>query len=329
MTMDVHRDLLRLLQRAGVRATGGLPDLVLVTEGGRSRPVRAKIYSHGRLGSATVRRAMRTNSSSVTVLFAAPEATDAVIADAARGAFDLVSVATETVVIGGAVLLNESGEPPRAVGRDRPFSWYRSAVQRVLAIADRPLTQREIADRVGATQQAISRILRSLDHVIRTDAGWIGDAELLDEWLRSYPGPRGLQGHWYGLGSPADQLLSARALLNELTAGSILTGELAADAYAPWMLPTTVRLYLDELIDFTDAGFSPSEAMDATMTVVVPEDPTIRAVAAHSAKPDRAWLLADPATVLWDLYNTSTDPTAVEAGDRLRRYIDAARAGRS
>ncbi|MGI5221879.1 hypothetical protein [Nocardia sp. CA-290969] len=332
MAADVHRDLLRLLQRAGLRVLGGIPDMVLVTKDNLARPTRVKIYGQV-LTAAMARDAVRRSDRPGRLLLAADSARGSLIEEAKTGAFDLVLAESGLVVVDGKVLLDAAGVSSTTGTHGRRVSWLRLAVQRVLAISDSPLKQIEIADRIGATQQAVSRVLPTLDHILRVDDGWIGDSGLLDRWLVDYPGPRGTQAHWYGLEPPAGQLRSARQLLTDLNVGSVLTGEMAADEYAPWMLPNTVRLYTEEIIDFTDAGFSPADPGDATMTIVIPDDPTIRAVAAATAQVEPSsyvdsvplHLLADHAIVLWDLYNTSADPSAAEAAHRLRARIDADR----
>lgn len=328
--VDVHRDLLRLLQRAGLRfansgTADGLADLLLIGADGISRPAEVKIYPHAKLTPSAVRAVLRRRAQP-GLLFAAPDAGEKLIAEALAGTFDLALVQHSVVIIGGRLLLDERPTRPGRPGVRVP--WQRHAVQRVLAVAERPLSQREIAARTGASQQGVSKVIKELPHISRTDAGWIGDRDLLDQWLRDYPSPRGAQTHWYGLGSAADQLGAARALLTELSVGSVLSGELAADHYVPWMLPGAVRLYLDEFIDFAAAGFTPADAPDATMTIVMPEDPSIAPAAHHwgaDAPGASAHVPADPAIVMWDLWNTSTDPTAPEAAERIRRMVEANR----
>ncbi|MFC9662076.1 hypothetical protein ACFVJ5_17720 [Nocardia sp. NPDC127606] len=94
------------------------------------------------------------------------------------------------------------------------------------------------------------------------------------------------------------------------------------------MLPSSVRLHVDEIIDFTAAGFSPADPADATMTIVMPDDRSIRTVAAHlhDEAPADGHVVADPAIILWDLLHNSTDPTSTEAAHVVRTAIDTHRA---
>lgn len=330
MEPDIRRDLLRLLQRAGVRVASGEPDLLLTAPDGTSRPTALKIQTRARLTPAVLRRLRehhRKYPVSVAALFAANEAAAPVVVAAEAGEFDLVLAEPPMVIINGSVLLDES--PPRRSDQHHRVAWQRLAVERVLAIWEQPMTQHEIAAVVGASQQAVSTAMRANEHITQTSTdGWMGTSELLDVWLREYPGPRGTQAHWFDLDAPVEQYRKARDLLSELTVGSVLSGDLAADRYAPWTLPSSVRLYVDEIIDFTAAGFSPADPADATMTVVIPDDRSIRTVASHiyGAVNIDGHVVADPAIIMWDLLHNSTDPTSTEAAHIVRTAIEKHRA---
>ncbi|MFC9995907.1 hypothetical protein [Nocardia sp. NPDC127526] len=267
--------------------------------------------------------ASTTNHSTegIRTLYVAPSAAPDVIAAAVAGGFDLVTDDPELVIVGGVVLL-QSEEPRRRPSSGRP-AWGRSAVLRVLALASRPLQQSELASAIGVSQQAVSLALSRLSSTVtRDEHGWIALEGALESWERDYSGPGGTVSYWYGLDDPATQANTALQLLDELGLNAVVSGDLAADTYAPWQLPTTVRMYLPEIIDFTVVGFSPAEPNDATMTIVVPEDPTVAHVAAaFGTRYGGRHLLADAAITLWDLLNTSTAPTEDEAADRLRDVI--------
>ncbi|MFC9893840.1 hypothetical protein ACFVMC_09115 [Nocardia sp. NPDC127579] len=234
------------------------------------------------------------------------------------GAFDLVTDDPHFVVINGEVLA-EAGTHGGSDNTGRA-AWGRWAVQRVLAVAGRPLTQPMLADLTGISQQAVSQALRLIPHVSRGPDGWTASVEALEAWLSEYPGPKGTVTYWYGLDDVSRQAVTARELLEELELPSVTSGDLAADEYAPWQVPSTALLYIPELVDFTPVGLTPSDRLDATMQVVVPNDPTIIQVAAHM-NAGRRHRIADPAIALWDLINTSTGPAADEAAGRLKARI--------
>lgn len=320
MDWDPAVFLLPLLRRAGVHIAAGTgQDLLLKVPGVGAvrcdvKQSRRRLSHIGTLeGPAAGRR----------VLYAAPSATPGVLTAAGAGKIDLVVSDPEQVIIGGRVLLKASeNEHVSARGR---VGWGRQAILRVLALSSRPLRQRELATAIGISQQAVSLGLQDIStHTVREDNGWVAQEGALDAWLDSYAGPRGAVGYWYGLDDAATQSRSALRLLDDLDLRAVISGDLAADEYAPWQLPATVRMYLPEIIDFTPAGFAPATPDDATMTVVVPEDPTVGNVAAALARPYAGGhLLADAAITLWDLLGTSTASTADEAADHLREAIEA------
>ncbi|MRH89331.1 hypothetical protein GFY24_18065 [Nocardia sp. SYP-A9097] len=315
---DVLARLLPLLRRAGVTVVAGTQkNLVLkVSASGSASQVDLKVVRQ-RLSRSLANR----DAAVARMLYAAPSATPDVVAAAIAGRFDLVTEDPELVIVGGEMLLR-SEEPMRRHISGRP-AWSRSAVLRVLALTARPLQQSDLAAAISVSQQTVSLALKKLSSTVtRDEHGWIALDGALESWMREYPGPGGTVGYWYGLDDPATQANTALRLLDELELKAVVSGDLAADSYAPWQLPATVRMYLPEIIDFTVAGFSPAEPGDATMTTVVPEDPTVALVAAAlGARSAGGHLLADAAITLWDLLNTSTAPTAGEAADRLRDAI--------
>lgn len=324
MYSDVVARLLPLLRYAGVDvATGTQRDLVLnLPGGGRSqvevKPVRRRLSL--RQAAGLVQAAGRRT------LFVASSASSEVVEAAQADEFDLVTAEPERVVVGGQVLLQPE-RPTRAGDNGRP-AWGRRAVQRVLALAPRPMQQAELAAAVGISQQAVSQALQWLSKSVEhAEGGWVARDGALGSWVRDYPGPGGAVGHWYGLDDPAAQASTALGLLDELELCAVVSGDLAADRYAPWQLPSTVHLYLPEIVDFTVVGFSPAEPADATMTTVIPEDPTVIHVAAAFEVGYDNHLLADAAITLWDLLNTSTVLTAGEAADRLRTAIEMGELG--
>ncbi|WP_146251036.1 MarR family transcriptional regulator [Nocardia tenerifensis] len=221
-------------------------------------------------------------------------------------------------VIDGQVLTDASDRGGSGkVGRT---AWGRWAVQRILAVAGKPLTQPVLADLTGISQQAVSQALQLIPLVSHGRGGWSAPIESLDAWLSEYPGPKGTVTYWYGLDAISGQAATACELLEELELQSVISGDLAADEYSPWQVPSTALLYVPELVDFTPVGLSPADRLDATMQVVVPDDPTIIQVATHMST-GRRHPTADPAIVLWDLLNTSTGPAADEAAARLKAHI--------
>ncbi len=115
--------------------------------------------------------------------------------------------------------------------------------------------------------------------------------------------------------------------------GCVLTGDVAADVYAPWRLPAVAGLYSSELLDFTVAGFTPATDVEYTLVVTVPQDSTLWQTAAVAAQPtvrvdpaaavDGAPVVrVDPIIALHDVLGSpGPGPDAAEAGEHLRRAI--------
>lgn len=317
MKDDTMAQLVPALRRAGLQvASGSEKDLVMVLPDHRFRDVDLKLHNR-RLGQSNIAQA-----GDRPTLYVAVSATSAVVAAAEAGEFDLVTFDPPRVIVAARAFVEpETGE--RNVS-GKP-GWGTQAVLRILATAALPLRQNELAEMVGISPQAVSQVLkRAGDRVIRDGSGWTARESALHTWLEEYRGPGGIATHWYGLDDPAEQSRLALALLDELDLTGVVGGDLAADRYSPWQLPGSVRLYLSELIDFTSVGFSPAQPGEATMTVVVPLDPTIVHVATAQARHYVGrHLLADPAITMWDLLNTSSTPTAHEAAQHLNAAISA------
>ena len=325
---------LLLLRRAEVRVVSGGPtDLDLVLPGGGTVAVRVKVF--GRPPTPSIVEGLRDGNREDRFLLVMPRATSYLRDLAAEGVVDLVAVEEGRVIIWGvdhtAAASTEagSGEGPLRRGR-RP--WTRWAVERLLLLAEQPLTQVELAAVLQVTQQSVSHVLRGHRFATRTDRGWvIGQrADALDGLLAEYPGPGGVSTYWYGLDPAVRQAEAAATWCAESNVGCVLTGDVAADVYAPWRLPAMAGLYSSELLDFTPAGFTPAADAEYTLVVTVPADRTLWRTAAAAAQPtarvDPTAVDAvpparvDPIIALHDVL-ASPGPDAAEAAEHLREAI--------
>ncbi|WP_210432848.1 hypothetical protein [Rhodococcus sp. DMU1] len=154
----------------------------------------------------------------------------------------------------------------------------------------------------------------------RTPGGWIAEprAALLDAHLAEYPGSGGASTYWYGLEPVIRQASDAARFRSELGVPVLQSGDVAADVYAPWRLPTRAVLYVPQFLDFTAAGFTPATAGAHTLEVIVPADPTLWRTA--RAVSDAA-ILVDPVIATHDVLR-SPGPDAHEAAGHLRRAIE-------
>ncbi|MFF2112501.1 hypothetical protein [Rhodococcus koreensis] len=254
---------------------------------------------------------------------------------AAEGVVDVIAVEEGRVVVGGVEYADpasaDGGSEVRALRRGRR-PWTRWAVERLLLLAEQPVTQVELAAVLQVTQQSVSHVLRGHRFATRTDRGWvIGQrADALDDVLAEYPGPGGASTYWYGLDPAVRQAEAAATWCAESNVGCVLTGDVAADVYAPWRLPAVAGLYIRGLLDFTAAGFTPATDAEYTLVVTVPQDPTLWNTAAAAAQPtarvdpaadiELLPVRVDPIIALHDVLG-SPGPDAAEAAEHLRRAI--------
>jgi hypothetical protein len=314
----------RLLRRAAVRIAGGdLQALALTLPDGSAKTVSLLAPAFSPTPSKIEADLARHPKTAIMYVVVSPGL--AVMAAAENGDVDLISVDPPTVLIGGDRLLDlETGDTNFGVRhRKGKTPWGQLAAERALIVNADPMKQSEIADVALVTQQAVSNALKSLDDlVVRLSWGWKAkDAgRLIDRWLETYPGPGGATTYWYSLDSPGEQAKAAVELARELDSSPLVSGDAAADLISPWRLPITTRLYIRQMVDFTDAGFTPTEPQDATLIVTVPDDPTLWTTAGLGKS--REIPVADPLIVLWDVLRSS-GPDADEAAARLRETIEA------
>ena len=191
----------------------------------------------------------------------------------------------------------------------------------MLLLAEQPVSQRQLADVLEVTQQAVSLALRQSPHLHRTPDGWIADPRprLLAEHLAEYPGPGGASTYWFGLDPVIRQATDAARFCSESDVSVLQSGDVAADTYAPWRLPATAVLYAAEFLDFTAAGFTPATAGAHTLEVIVPADPTLwrtaRAAGGASA------VLVDPVIAVHDVLRGPGSDVR-DAAERLRTAIE-------
>jgi len=306
-----------LLREADVRISGGtLEDLSLALPDHSTREVQVKIRplppTPSKLAVILKRR--------VRTLLVTSRPSKAVADAAARNLIDLITIAPANVVVGGVELLQSRDPAPAARTRGRT-PWGRWAMLRALALAPGPLTQQELADAAGISQPAVHKNLKSvLTFVHRDIKGWTAQdrSTLLTWWVANYPGPSGVSTYWYSLKTPIQQAEEAAAFAEEMGAAPLVSGDAAADIYAPWRLPGTAHLYLRQAVDFTDAGFIQATREEATLISTIPEDRTLWPTAALSHRDGRP--LADPLVTLRDVMHGGGADSS-DAAEHLREAI--------
>lgn len=205
--------------------------------------------------------------------------------------------------------------------------WGRYAVLRILILARGPLTQQELGRRAGVTQAAASQALAHFgDGVVKTLGGWEARyrEELIDQFLSGYPGPRGISTFWAGFREARDQALFVRDVVSRNSSVECrISGDVAADEYAPWRRPTRALLYCTRAVDLVETELVPASRHESTLELRVPADKTVWTTAAHwaAASSDSGRTLLDPLIALWDLAQ-STGSDVPESVARFAEKIE-------
>ncbi|MSO87606.1 MAG: MarR family transcriptional regulator [Acidimicrobiia bacterium] len=144
-----------------------------------------------------------------------------------------------------------------------------AAVVRELVNAERPLMQRELAERCATSQPRVSQVLVRLAEdglVRRMDDGWTADRQpLVMTYLDRYrPRETDREAWWYALDTLSEQ---AHRIVD--AHGSLaVSADLAADLTTPWRRPSTAIVWAPEPLDLSVIGFVSAESK-AVATVIV------------------------------------------------------------
>lgn len=207
---------------------------------------------------------------------------------------------------------------PRESVRQRPPGrppWITYAVAFQL-LDGRSMTQVALADRLSVTQGRVSQVMQRLPEVLTRDVGgWrVREPDRLLDWLvDTYPRPT-LVSTWFSL----DPVVSLAKKLDGSWARRRVTaavsGEVAADALAPYANPTQLLIYLTRQIDATPDGLVPAPRSTANVTLAVPDDPfVLRSVTATPS----GYSVVDPWRVVVDLRQAN----ATQAADALTQKL--------
>lgn len=166
-----------------------------------------------------------------------------------------------------------------AATRARRWGAGKAAVVRYLYAMSEPVTQVQLAAHAGVSQPAVSQYLSSLREngdVSFEDPGWLANrAQLPESYWRSYASRCADESWWYridAVNAQVDDLVARRPEL-------IVSGDVAADAVAPWKVPATAIVYgtVDDSV-MDELGFVRADTA-ATATVLVrpvPDDNFVR-----------------------------------------------------
>ena len=282
-----------------------------------------------RVNAHVLRSFIAHRGSPVRPLFVGSTATEGVLEQARAGVVDVLTEQPLQLILNGEVFTPSLEEtvPQRSRAVPGRLAWGRWAIERCLLLAVTPLTQSQIADLVGVSQQMVSRVCRRLGAWIATTSSGVVLSEpmkLLERWRQEYPGAGGQQFGWYSLDPVVKQTLTAVSEAKLLDARPLVSGDVAADRLMPWKLPSRGRIYVDSPIDLAGCGFVPAPLDEATLITCVPADPTVwRLTELGIFQIHDDMDLADAALVYWDVLN-SEDIDSQEAADHLLALITEA-----
>lgn len=218
---------------------------------------------------------------------------------------------------------------PDTVARPSRVSWTRLAVLRLFALRPQePLTQSAIANRIGVSHVAVGKQLPALDGLIeRAPGGWRAPdrAACWDRFMADYSGPRGLTSYFAATGEPAEQLVRVeQAVHARLEEQLIVSGDFAADFYAPWRRPARIVGYVSTQPLLEQHGFAVVRASDAAVELRIARDPTIQAMSLtrvpNKGREERRY--SDPLIAAWDLSRGpggDVESAVAELRDRVLR----------
>ena len=218
-------------------------------------------------------------------------------------------------------------QPPKRP-RGRPGRGVFSVVRALFAL-EGGARQDELAEFAHVGQAAVSKALgrlAELDVVARGPNGWQATdrAGALSWWLAHYPGPGGIETHWFGVDSINEQAYRAYVALGHERANPVASGDVAADLVAPWRTPRRATLYAKHGADFSAIGLTPSDASASTLTLVLADDPGVwpisRAPVLIEMRGHGDVARANAFQVLYDL-SRSPGPDAGEALEAWRTWM--------
>ncbi len=207
----------------------------------------------------------------------------------------------------------DDADPRRRRSGRTPWGTY--ALVLSLLSDSTPRTQTELAREVSLSQPRVSQALKDVDAYISSQpSGWsLKDRNGAARWLADrYPRPQTLS-TWLTLQPPVPATRTIVAVLEEAGVRYAVTGQVAADSYAPWALPDRTTIWVDQLVDLTEAGCTPAPASGATVTIAVPDDP----YALDDGEDRDGIRLADP----WRAWLTLTQDGDTAAADNLREKL--------
>lgn len=258
-------------------------DLIVHGPGMPPTQFSVKVYSEPVRPSLLRRLAQQDRDMAVGLLLIVTRATPEVLSEAARTKVSVLAPWGEHSVQG--VLIDATGHahtldpppapPPPAPRRPGKVAWgtYSVAFELLEAPA---ATHGALAARSGVSRTRVIQVLDDLgDKVTRGPRGWApADRLTLATWLAGeYPSDAALATTWAVLDPPVTAATYVARHLEIVGVDHALTGDVAADLWAPWSRPATAWVWSATPVDLSELGATPAPAPAATLTLAVSRDP--------------------------------------------------------
>jgi hypothetical protein len=190
------------------------------------------------------------------------------------------------------------------------------------------VSQSEIARRLGVSHVAVSKQFPLPGGLVeRVAGGWrvVDRAGCWDRFMADYPGPHGLSTFWAATGALADQLVRVERLVPEREGALAVSGDFAADFYAPWRRPGRVIVYVTEHPALAEHGFATVRSAEATVELRTPRDRTILPMSRvwPSAVGGAERRYVDPLIAAWDLLRSPGGDVEAAVGQLRARALGA------
>jgi hypothetical protein len=201
-----------------------------------------------------------------------------------------------------------------------------SAIVRALVAAPHPLSQVDLASRVGVSQPRVSQVLARLGAISAVSSrptGYVGrKATLIDLYLAHHrPTCAAPDVPWYSVRSLRTQVDGLVDLAGRRSIVCAVSADVAPDLLVPWRHPTLTVVYTSAGLPLDEAGLVPAEGRsDATVMVRHTADSTLLAASPPWKASAQGLPIVDPLQQVWELHDLGGEDRR-EAADRLRRTI--------
>ena len=206
-------------------------------------------------------------------------------------------------------------------GQASPRGKALPGILRALAVQQSWPTQRALADEIGVSQQAISKVLRILKDEFGLSKDSYDQAGILRSFDQVNDARPVLELGYGSLAHPLDEKENLGAYLNELDVEWAFTGVLAADLYAPWSLPNRLEIMCSETIDLEALGFYRTERDPRIHLLVTPETTAYRQASVDGT----GHRYSDPLTT-WAFLRQRGEADDQQAAEHLEEWLLSGRA---